>query len=231
MKIEIWSDFVCPFCYIGKQRIEQALELFPHKEHVTVSFRSFELNPNGESNSTSSIHEAMAKKMGVSVEQAKTMNTHMANLASQDGLTFNYDGMKPTNTLNAHRLLKYASEHGKASEMAEQLYKAYFTDEKLISDHETLIELATTIGLVPAQVSAMLQSDGFTDKVREDEAYAKAIGVKGVPFIVFNERQTLSGLHPVETLVGALHQVWQDTQDRELAPATATQCTDEQCKM
>jgi predicted DsbA family dithiol-disulfide isomerase len=210
MKIEVWSDFVCPFCYIGKRRLEEALEQFPHKEDVEVIFKSFELDPNSERNSGKTIHEALASKYGTSIEQAKKMNENMGQQAAAVGLDFQFDNMIPTNTFDAHRLAKYAKNAGKAPEMTERLLKAYFTQSQHIGSHETLLKLAEEVGLDRNESEAVLRSSDFENEVRADEEEARNIGVQGVPFFVLNRKYAISGAQPLEVFTNALQKVWEE---------------------
>ncbi|WP_404457431.1 DsbA family protein [Oceanobacillus kapialis] len=235
MQIEVWSDFVCPFCYIGKRRLEKALEAFPHKENINVIYKSFELDPNAEINPEKSIHELLAGKYNMTVERAMRMHEDMGKQAKQVGLTYNFDEMKHTNSFDAHRVAKYATEKGKGKEMTERLLYAYFTESKLISDHATLIELASEMGLDEDEVTALLKVDDYALHVRADEERARQIGVEGVPFFVFNEKYAVTGAQPVEAFTEVLETVWKEEQEKPalktLNPkqSKTTYCTDEGC--
>ena len=235
MKIEVWSDFVCPFCYIGKRRLEEALEQFPHKDQVEVVFRSFELDPNAKKQYDMTIHEIIAKKYGISVEEAKRVNADIGRQAESVGLTFRFDTMKPTNTFDAHRLAKYAKAQGKLSEMTERLFRAYFTDSKWISDHDVLVELAGEAGLDREEVKQVLESSRYTDEVRKDEEEAARFGVRGVPFFVLNRKYAISGAQPIEVFIQALEKVWKEENAnsplRPLAADGGGQCMDGSCQM
>ncbi len=183
MNIEVWSDFVCPFCYIGKRRLELALEQFPNKEDVTVAYKSYELDPNAEENPGKSIHELLAAKYGMSVEKAKKSNEEMGKQAAELGLIYHFDSMKHTNTFDAHRVAQYAKDKGKGNQVTERLLKAYFTDSELISNHDTLARLAGEAGLNQEDVRAMLETDDYKRHVRADEQEAGQLGVEGVPFL------------------------------------------------
>ncbi|MET3695865.1 protein disulfide-isomerase [Bacillus oleivorans] len=212
MKIEVWSDFACPFCYIGKRRLEEALEQFPERDQVEVEFRSFELDPNAPKNSDDSLHEMLAKKYGTSVEQAKAMNNNVSEMANTVGLTYNLDQAVPTNTFTAHRLAQYAKTQGKEKEMVERLFKAYFTEGKHLSDHNTLLQLAAEVGLKLEDVKAVLESDEFTNEVHSNEIEAQQLGVTGVPFFVINRKYGISGAQPLEVFTQTLEKVWQEEQ-------------------
>lgn len=235
MKIEVWSDFVCPFCYIGKRRLEHALQQFSYRDEITVEYKSYELDPNAASDPGKSIHEIMATKMGSTVDKAKNMNDNLANQAAEVGLTYNFDSMKHTNTLDAHRVAKYAAKQGKGKEMTERLLKAYFTDSKHIGDLETLKELAEEIGLDASAVNTLLQTDDYRNQVRADEEEAKQIGVEGVPFFVLAEKYAVSGAQSTETFTEVLEKVWEEQQSKSalksLNPkkSKTMYCTDEGC--
>lgn len=210
MKIEVWSDFVCPFCYIGKRKLELALQDFPHKDQVEVIYKSFELDPYVKTDYSVSIHESLAKKYGMSIEQAKEMNQGVAEQARLVGLNYNFDSMTPTNTFDAHRVAKFAATKGKLAEMTERLLKAYFVESKQIAEHDVLLELAEEVGLERVEVEQVLTSEQFTTEVRMDEAEAQQIGVRGVPFFVLNRKYAISGAQPQEVFQKALQQAWKD---------------------
>lgn len=237
MKIEVWSDFVCPFCYIGKRRLEEAIAQFPGKDQVEVEFKSFELDPNAQTYSGTGINEALAKKYGMSIEEAKRANEGIGSQAAEVGLTFNFDEMKPTNTFDAHRLAKFAATVGKEKEMTEKLLASYFTESKLISDHDVLVEIAQTAGIEKEETLAVLNdSTKYANDVRIDEALAQQMGVTGVPFFVINQKYSISGAQPTETFRRALLQVWEEEGNapklQDLSGGnTAAACTDDNCEI
>jgi len=147
MKIEVWSDFVCPFCYIGKRRLEIALEKFEYKDEVELVFKSFELDPSSKKKFDENIHEIIAKKYGIPVEQAKASNNQIVDQAKAIGLNYNFDALIPTNTFDAHRVVQYAKTEGKTNELSERILKAYFIDSLNISDQKVLARLAYEVGL------------------------------------------------------------------------------------
>jgi len=230
MIIEVWSDFVCPFCYIGKRRLEQALDVFPHKDKVEIQFKAFELDPNASRETTLTIHEAIAKKYGTSVEQAKKMNDNIVQQAKEVGLQFNYDKVKFTNTLDAHRLAKFAETKGNAAEMTERLLHAYFHDNIVLSDKKSLLQLAAELGLDQTETDLILKGDQFESEVRFDEQEAREIGVQGVPFFVINRKYAISGAQPKEVFLNALEQVWEEeNQKQTLQPLGKTDQTAAVC--
>ncbi|UJL46915.1 DsbA family oxidoreductase [Virgibacillus sp. NKC19-16] len=237
MKIEVWSDFVCPFCYIGKRRLEMALENFQEKDNVTVEYKSYELDPNAEEGPGQNMHEYLAANKGMSIEQAKSMNESLGEQAAEVGLTYNFDTMQHTNTFDAHRVAQYATKQDKGKELTERLLHAYFTESKLISDHETLITLAEEVGLNADEVTALLKVDNYANHVRGDEEQARQIGVQGVPFFVFNEKYAVSGAQPTEVFTEVLEQVWEEENEKPVLQSLnpkkskTTYCTDEGCEV
>ncbi|MEH7386219.1 DsbA family oxidoreductase [Bacillus sp. JJ1521] len=216
MKIEVWSDFVCPFCYVGKRRLEEALAQFPNRDQVEVEFKSFELDPNAKLYSGQSIHELLASKYGTSVEQARQMNENVGQQATGVGLKYDFDKMKHTNTFDAHRLVKYAATVGKEKEMTEILLHSYFEEGKLISDHEVLADLAESVGVDrQSALDVLKDAKKFANDVRIDESIAQQIGVTGVPFFVINQKYSISGAQPTSTFLGALQQVWKEENPAE----------------
>lgn len=213
MKVEIWSDFVCPFCYIGKRHLEQALSQLPYKDHVDVVYRSFELDPNAEPNSGHNMHSLLAEKYGMSIERAKLMNAEVAKRAQAVGLTYYFDTMIPTNSFDAHRLMHFAAENGKMNEMAERLFKAYFTDSKDIGDHTTLADLAAEVSLSKEETLKMLESDDYSHEVRLDEQEGQTLGIRGVPFFVINRKYAVAGAQPIEVFLHAFQKAQKDAID------------------
>ncbi|PGY05658.1 DsbA family oxidoreductase [Bacillus sp. AFS031507] len=234
MKIEVWSDYVCPFCYIGKRRLEVALDQFPHREKVEVEFKSFELDPNSPKNIGQNIHEVLAKKYGMSVEKAKEANQGVGQQAATVGLKFNFDEMKPTNTFDAHRLAKFAKIQGKEAAVSEMLLHAYFTESKHIGDIETLADLAEAAGLNRQEVVQVLNDkEAYATDVRQDESLAQQYGVRGVPYFVINQKYAISGAQPTETFMGALQKVWEEESPtpvlQDLSTEDDVSCADGSC--
>ncbi|ADU28800.1 DsbA family oxidoreductase [Evansella cellulosilytica] len=234
MKIEIWSDFVCPFCYIGKRRLEIALDHFSNKHAVDVSFRSFELDRNAAPYSGKSIHEMLAEKYGMSIEDAIKANQGVAEQADSIGLTFQFENMKPTNTFDAHRLAKYAKSQEKEGELTEKLLSAYFTESKNVGDVETLTNIATSVGLDKGTVVEILDNkSSFADDVRADEELAKEYGVSGVPFFLIDEKYAINGAQPLENFIGALEKIWEEEHNkpkiRDLSLTKGNACSDDSC--
>ncbi|WP_282034681.1 DsbA family oxidoreductase [Metabacillus indicus] len=234
MKIEIWSDYVCPFCYIGKRRLEEALASFPHKEHVDVEFKAFELDPNTPLKTDQTIHEQLAAKYGMTVEQAKEASASVALQAKSAGLDFRFDNMKPSNTFDAHRLAKYAASEGKEKMISEKLLQAYFTESKDISDHGVLADLAEASGMEREKVLEILSDkDAFGGEVRGDEAAARQYGISGVPYFIINNKYAISGAQRTETFSGAIEKVWAEEQAasklQDLSGGEGDVCGDDGC--
>lgn len=210
MKIEIWSDFMCPFCYIGKRRFETALERFGNKDKVEIVYRSFELDPNARRDVDYDVYDMLASKYGMSRDEAKAMNDNVSKQAQDLGLTYRMDTMVLTNTFDSHRLTHLAARYGKMQEMAERLFHAYFTESRHIGDHQTLASLAAEIGLDPNEAAGMLASEEFTHEVRAEEQEAAKLGIRGVPFFVINRKYAVSGAQPSEVFLNALQQAWEE---------------------
>ncbi len=210
MKVEIWSDVVCPWCFIGKRRFETALDRFEHRADVEVAFRSFELNPNAEQQPGGSLEEALARKYGVSLEQARAMNARVMDAAAGEGLQYRFDIARRGNTFDAHRLIHLAAADGLQAAMKERLMAAYFMEGRAIGDRDTLVELAGEVGVDPGRARAALDSDEYADDVRADEREAAELGITGVPFFVINRRYGVSGAQPPEVMLKALAAGWEE---------------------
>ena len=205
MLVEIWSDVICPWCYVGKRRFEHALALFDGRDEVEVIWRSFELDPHAP-RELIPLADRLASKFNVSHAEAIAMNERMTETASGVGLQFRLDKAISGNTLDAHRVIHLAASQGLQAEVDERIKESYFAEGRPISDRESLIELAASFGLEADETRAMLESDRFLDEVREDEQTAAAFGINGVPFFVFDRRLGVSGAQPPEVLLGALQE-------------------------
>ena len=210
MKVEIWSDIFCPFCYIGKRKFELALKEFDKKEEVEVRYRSFELNPNAAKSYDKNIHEIIASKYGISYEEAKLNNDNIVKQAKDLGLEYNFDNLVVTNSFDAHRMIHFADKYGKMEEMTEALFKAYFTDSKNVSDIDTLANLVSSIGLDKDEAISVLNSNDYKDSVRNDEEMARNYGISSVPFFIFNDKFSVSGAQPTEIFLMALNKAMED---------------------
>ncbi|AFS69836.1 MULTISPECIES: DsbA family oxidoreductase [Exiguobacterium] len=209
MKVEVWSDYACPFCYIGKKRLEKAIEE-NGVTNVEVEFKSFELDPTAPAQPTMGLYEILASKYGTSVEQAQTMSQGVVDAAKADGLMYEMDRVIPANTFKAHRLTQFAKKHGKMDEVSEGLFQAYFMKGENLNDDSILTRIATEAGLETASVEAFLSSDESSDEVRQEEDMARELGVTGVPFFVFDRKYAISGAQPVEAFSQVLDRVQQE---------------------
>ena len=209
MQIEIWSDIACPWCYVGKRRFEAALEEFEHRDDVAVTWRSFELDPSAPPQRDEDSATHLARKYGRSVEQAHAMQANLADHAAGEGLEFNFDRLRLTNTFDAHRLVHLALAHGRQHEMKERFMRAYLTEGELLADHEVLTRLGLDVGLPAEDVGVTLATDRFADAVRDDERTASSLGISAVPFFVADRAIGASGAQPPEVLLGMLRQAWE----------------------
>jgi len=210
MLIEIWSDVVCPWCYIGKRRFEAAFELFEHRDSATVVWRSFELDPNAPRTAQQPVREMLTAKYGVSLAEADQMQSRVAGIAAQEGLDYRLDLTRRTNTFDAHRLLHHAKSLGKQAEMKERLMKAYFMEGAAPGDLETLVALAAETGLDALAAREILESGAFADDVRADEERAARLGIRGVPFFLAAGQFGASGAQPVGVLRDLLQRAWDE---------------------
>lgn len=214
IQVEIWSDVVCPFCYIGKRNLENALHKFGSKYAVEIIWKSFQLDPDMVSKSDQSAYEYLAERYGRSMEWAQQAHERVIEMAKSVGLDFRFDKAKIANTFDAHRLIQLAKKHDRANEMEEVLFKSYFTDGKDISDISELVSLSKIVGLKSEDAEKVLQGSDFGNAVRKDFIEAQQLGVKGVPFFVFNRKYAVSGAQPAEEFLMILEKI-----DSEMQPA------------
>lgn len=208
MTIEIWSDVVCPFCYIGKREFEHALQQFDHKSEVKVVWKSFELDPNAPARSEHDMYGMLVSKYGGTRDDAKARVQGVVDRAKTVGLDYQMEKAVIGNSFDAHRLIQLAKTKGKGAEAEERLFKAYFTEGVHLADHASLIRLGLEIGLDKDDVAAMLASARFTDEVRADEREAQQLGIRGVPYFVIDRRYGVSGAQQSAHFLGALQQAW-----------------------
>jgi predicted DsbA family dithiol-disulfide isomerase len=204
MEVKIWSDVRCPFCYIGKRKFEAALEQFPEKDKVKITWKSFQLDPTLETRADMNSIDYFVKTKGVSKEQAKQMFSGATQMAKEVGLDFNLEDSVLANSFKAHKLIQMAKSKDLGDEIEEALFKAHFEDAKNIDNLEVLVEIAASIGMNAAEVEQMLESDDFDYEVKQDEMEARNIGVTGVPFFVFDDRYAVSGAQPTEAFLQTL---------------------------
>ncbi|GGK76381.1 DsbA family protein [Rufibacter glacialis] len=229
MKVEIWSDVVCPFCYIGKRRFEKALEAFPGKEKVEVIWRSFQLDPDLKPVPGQSVHEYLGKRKGTTAAEGKQMNDHMTQIAKEVGLHYDFDKAIINNTFDAHRLLHLAKEHQKQDQMKERLFAAYYTQGKDLGDLDTLVQLGQEVGLDGEEIRQALQADTYAQDVQHDIYQAQQVGVRGVPFFVFNDKYAVSGAQPTELFQEVLEKVWDEEKPQLMNTEGASCAPDGTC--
>jgi predicted DsbA family dithiol-disulfide isomerase len=208
VNVEIWSDIACPWCYVGKRRFEKALESFEHRDEITLTWRSFELDPGAPAEREGSQAENIAAKYGLSVDEARARQQQLVDTAAGDGLAFDFEHARGGNTFDGHRLVHLAATHGKQDAMKERLLSAYLEEGQLISDHATLRRLAAEVGLPEDEVVDTLATDRFGDEVRADERTGSSLGITGVPFFVIDRAMGASGAQPPEVLLDFLQQGW-----------------------
>lgn len=211
LRIDVWSDIACPWCYIGKRNLEDGLRAVSDDAdapQVEVTYHSFELSPDTPVDFDGSEVEFLAGHRGVPEEQARQMIERVTDVAAQSGLEYHYDVLQHTNTVKAHELLHYAKEHGRQLEMAERLMAAYFTEGRHVGRIDDLVTLAGEVGLDEEDVRAALESQRYLDAVRADQAQAQAYGIQGVPFFVIDGRYGVSAAQPADAFAQIARQVW-----------------------
>ena len=212
LKVQIWSDIMCPYCYIGKRRIEGALEQFQHSDSVEIEWKSFQLDSSFVASHDDNIVEHLPEKYRKDKEWAQEMIDNMTQNAKNSGLDFHFEKAIMANSFNAHRLLHLAKKYNRANELEELLFKAYLTDGKNVDDLYTLTNLGLEIGLNSEEINEVLYSNAYAKEVKEDIEMAQNIGVQGVPFFVFDNKYAVSGAQHVETFVKTLEKVWDEGQ-------------------
>jgi predicted DsbA family dithiol-disulfide isomerase len=210
MLVEVWSDLVCPWCYLGKRRLEQALERFPHRDRVDVVWRSFELEPDAPATAESRA-DLLVTRYGMTPAQAAERDAHMTALAAEAGLEYRPDLVLLGNTFDAHRVLHAARAAGRQAQAKERLLRGYFTEGRALTDADTLVELAADAGVDADTARAAIGDGSYAAEVRADEREAAALGITGVPFFVLGRRYAVSGAQPAELLLQALERAWAET--------------------
>src|ERR1051326_3122365 len=211
MKVEIWSDVVCPWCYIGKRRFESALAEFEHRDQVEVIWRSYQLDPHAPEHGEEKTVDMLAQKYGVSVAQAAKMQERVSTMAAEVGLEYHLDQTRSENTFDAHRLLHLAAAHGLQAEGQERFFRAHFTEGKALGNNDSLVQLATEIGLAEEDARAVLDGDTYADAVRADIKRARMFGIQGVPFFAIDEQYGVSGAQPSELIKDVLERAWAES--------------------
>lgn len=208
MKVEVWSDVVCPWCYVGKRRFEAALDRFEHRDQVEVVWRSFELDPSAPRRRSLSAAEHLGQKYGMTREQVEASWARLTALAAAEGLEYHLDRTQGGSSFDAHRLLQLAAEHGLQDRLKERFLLAYFTESLPLGEPEVLDALAVEAGLPADEVAEVLSSDRFSDAVRADESRARQLGINGVPFFAIDNRFGVSGAQSADLLLEALRAGW-----------------------
>jgi predicted DsbA family dithiol-disulfide isomerase len=209
MDVEIWSDINCPWCYIGKRRFEAAISKFEHAAEVDLTWRSFELDPAAPAEIPGNAAAMLAEKYGVPLERARAMEQNVSEVAAADGLEYELEHARIGSSFDGHRLVHLAKRHGLQDAMKERLFRARFVEGRLVSDLETLVLLASEVGLDGAAVRATLAGDEFASEVRDDEATARELGINGVPMFVVDRAFGMSGAQPAEQLLALLEHAWE----------------------
>lgn len=204
LSIDVWSDIACPWCWIGKRRLADAIDAF--EGEATVRWRSFELDPGAPAEAPERVDyvRRLAAKYGTTAGEAQVMIDRMVDVGRSLGLELRFDRIRPTNTFDAHRLLSWAARSGRQADLAERLFAAYLSEGLALSDHDVLRGLAESVGLDPEAAAAVLAEGAHADEVREDQALAARIGIRGVPFFVLDHRIGVSGAQPAEELLEAM---------------------------
>lgn len=212
MRIEVWSDVICPWCYIGKRRLETALAGFAHADDVEVIWRSFQLDPEFPADRRLSVDDYLAAKTGQSPQQVRGMTDRVSALAAAEGLSYDFDAAVLANTFDAHRLAHLGAASGRGGAVHERLLRAHLVEGRDIGDPPTLVELAADTGIPAREARLVLAGDAYADDVRADVETARELGVTGVPFFVLDRRYGISGAQPVEAFAAALEKAHADAQ-------------------
>jgi len=212
MDVEIWSDIACPWCYVGKKRFEAALASFPHADEVSVTYRSFELDPEAPADRGLPHDELLAKKYGRSLEEVHAMDAQLTAVAAAEGIDMQLADARSGSTFDGHRIVHLAQAHGLGEAMKERLFRAYFTEGELIADHELLVKTAVEVGLPEAEVREVLLTERYAEEVREDELIAQSAGISAVPCFVIDRKFGASGAQPPEELLRFLEHGWSQQQ-------------------
>lgn len=229
MKVEIWSDVVCPFCYIGKRKFEAALAQFENKKSIQIEWKSFQLAPNQVTDPDKTLNQFLAEEKGWSLEYAKELNDQIVERAKQEGLIYHLDEAIPANTHKAHELIHFAKANGRQGEAKERLLRAYFTEGKNIDDISTLLQLGREIELDEDALKAALENGTYTNDVHGDISEAQQLGVRGVPFFAFNRKYAISGAQETDAFLETLETSfaeWRKDNPETILEVTAGQtCT------
>ncbi|PWS27921.1 disulfide bond formation protein DsbA [Pedobacter yonginense] len=238
MKVEIWSDVMCPFCYIGKRHFEQAIEKLPFKNEIVVDWKSYQLNPEYHNTNNETVYDYLSRSKGMPIEQAKQMTKQVVEMASNAGLTIDLDHNIPANTFNAHRLIHLASKHNLQDLAEEKLFEAHFVQSRNLGENSVLIDVAVEMGLDKTEAEQVLNSDQFAEAVRYDLYESQNLGIRGVPYFVLDRKYGISGAQPVQAFTEALTQSfteWKSAQPKDTITSLNTKndamCDEDNCKV
>ena len=210
MKVQIWSDVMCPFCYIGKRRFEQALQQFDNKADIEIEWKSFQLNPHLKTDPSLNVTQYLADIKGWTIDHARQMNDHVTQMAAEVGLTYHMDKAIVANSFDAHRFAHLAKQNGKGEDAEEALFNAYFAEGKNIADHDTLAGLGESIGLDKVLVEQTLATNQYAADVQQDVAQAQQLGISGVPFFVLDNKYGISGAQAVPVFLQTLEKAYSE---------------------
>lgn len=234
MNVEIWSDVMCPFCYIGKRKFENALAKFPHKENINIIWKSFQLDPTTVTDPSLNTIDNLAEKKGWSKQQAQETTAQVTNIAKKVGLDFHFEKAVVANSFDAHRLSHLAKKYGKQNDLEEKLFLAYFTEGKNTADHSTLLQIGKDLGIDEQEITAVLNSNTYSNEVEQDITEAQQIGVRGVPFFVLDRKYAVSGAQESDTFLGALTKAYEEYTNGVIEPIATNNsscgCGPEGCK-
>ncbi|MCW3118958.1 MAG: disulfide bond formation protein DsbA [Chitinophagaceae bacterium] len=221
MKVEIWSDVMCPFCYIGKRKFEKALEQFTHKGEIEIRWRSFQLAPDLITDTTKDVYDYLAERKGWTRDYTKKVHHQLEVTAKEVGLDYDFDRAIPANSLKAHRFSHLAARYHVQDVAEERLFSAYFKEGKNIDDIATLVELGKELGIPAEEVNNVLQSDEYAKEVQQDIYKAQQVGVRGVPFFVFDNKYAVSGAQPSEVFLQTLKRSYQEFENESHTTASS----------
>jgi len=216
MKIEIWSDVMCPFCYIGKRHLEKAMENVPFSHEIEIEWKSYQLNPEYHNTTNESLYDYLARAKGMTVAQAKQMTSNVVEMGSHAGLELDFERSIPANSFDAHRLLHFAKSKGLQNEAEEALFHAHFMEGKDIANKVVLSVIGQTLGLEKSEIDRALAGDDFAEAVQYDGYESQQIGIRSVPYFVFDQKYALSGAQPIETFKAAITQSFTEWKEGRL---------------
>ena len=237
MLIEIWSDIMCPFCYIGKQHFDKALNSVSFKNEIEVQYKSYQLDPNYHNEAGDTTYSYLSRSKGMPMEQVKEMTGNVEQMGKNAGITIDFSTNIPANTFKSHELIHFAASLDKGAEMKERLFKAHFAEGLNIENNEVLLKLASDVGFSEEDAAAAIDSDKYAYEVKQDLAEAQQIGIRGVPFFLFNRKYAVSGAQPVDVFVEVLEKSfaeWKESNPNITflnGDSSAPSCNDDSCSI